>query len=161
MERALDAGVPIVGAYHAVRPSRSVAQQADMLIQACGESLIPALDLEIFDDQPAQAVADFAIEFVEAVERGLHRRCVFYTYPSFASRLPLSADLSIRPLWIAHYGAPRPQIPKPWSDWLIWQYDGDKGERAPNGLDLDFNVCRLTTKQLREELFHPLEPHVC
>lgn len=161
VEKAQGAGVPIVGAYHFARPARPVADQADLLIRSCSYDLVPVLDLEILDDQPIQAVADFAIEFVERVEKALGRRCVFYTYPSFASRLRLSADLAVRPLWIAHYGTKKPQVPSPWQDWLIWQYDGDRGERAPNGLDLDFNVCRLTVEQLREELFRPLETHNC
>jgi hypothetical protein len=77
--------------------------------------------------------------------------CVAYTYPSFAEVLPLSPLLASRPLWIAHYRklTSAPRVPKPWGDWLIWQHDGDGGEVAPGGMDLDFNVCRLPLPDLR------------
>ncbi len=42
------------------------------------------------------------------------------------------------PLWIASYGA-QPAIPAPWQSWTFWQYDGNNGERMPNGGDADFN----------------------
>ncbi len=42
------------------------------------------------------------------------------------------------PLWIASYGA-SPSIPAPWSSWTMWQYDGNGGQRMPNGGDADFN----------------------
>ena len=51
-----------------------------------------------------------------------------------------------RPLILARYSRHHlePVVPAPWSTWTIWQDDGTGGRVAPNGIDLDFNVCRLT-----------------
>ena len=52
------------------------------------------------------------------------------------------------PLWIADYHAAgrdglartrAPVIPRPWIDWLFWQFDGNGGLKLPhNGVDADF-----------------------
>lgn len=158
---------PLIGAYHAIRPFRPVVEQVDVMerqMDAAGGCIVPAVDVEKMDGQTPQRVADVALEYVERIEARRGVRCVFYTYPFFVNgppRLPLSADLAARPLWIAHYPRPgktlkRPLVPKPWEDWTIWQYDGDKGRRDPTGMDLDFNVYRGTVEQLRAELLRPL-----
>lgn len=153
---ARDNGVPVIGSYHAVKPSKPVDVQVDALVGCCDHDVAPAVDVEILDGQPREAVAEFALRFVEAVEARLLKRCVFYTYPYFVLGLPLSASLGSRPLWIAHYDVRQPLVPKPWDDWTIWQHDGTNGLRAPGGLDLDFNVYRGTIEQLRQELLQPI-----
>ena len=48
------------------------------------------------------------------------------------------------PLWIAHYGADTPSIPKPWgpTEWLFWQYtdagDGPLYGAESKGVDLNY-----------------------
>lgn len=37
------------------------------------------------------------------------------------------------PLWVAHYGASKPTLPKAWSDWVFWQYS-DKGDGKAHGV---------------------------
>lgn len=165
VRRARINGVPVIGAYHAIRPFRPVVDQVDVMerqMDAAGGCIVPAVDVEIMDGQTPQRVADVALEYVERIEARRGVRCVFYTYPWFIiGKVNLSADLAARPLWIAHYPKPggtikRPLVPKPWEDWTIWQYDGDKGRRDPTGMDLDFNVYRGTVEQLRAELLRPL-----
>lgn len=63
---------------------------------------------------------------------------------------PTGADVSWAAqyaLWMAWYnsgvwpkGGDRPRVPKPWTDWLFWQFDGDGGLRLPTGVDSDFCV---------------------
>jgi lysozyme len=38
------------------------------------------------------------------------------------------------PLWVANYGVDKPLIPKPWTDWLFWQYT-DKGDGSLYGVE--------------------------
>lgn len=60
------------------------------------------------------------------------------------------------PLWMAWYinrwphEGERPKIPKPFTDWLFWQFDGDGGLRLPNGIDSDFCVFNGDESALRE-----------
>lgn len=62
---------------------------------------------------------------------------------------PKGADVSWAaeyPLWMAWYTnkwpneGDKPRIPKPWSSWEFWQFDGNGGLRLPNGVDSDFCV---------------------
>ena len=166
--RARSNSVPLVGAYHALRPLRGVQAQVDVMMRqldaAGGCGIIPAADVEKTDGFEAERVADMALRYVEQIEARTLLRCVFYTYPFFVKGpplVPLSPELATRPLWIAHYPKPggtlkAPTVPPPWDDWTIWQYDGDKGQRDPTGMDLDFNVYRGTVEELRALLLRPL-----
>jgi hypothetical protein len=58
---------------------------------------------------------------------------------------------------LARYGGV-PTPPSPWTSFTAHQYDGDGGEKAPNGLDLDFNRSPFTVEQLKSELFRRVEP---
>lgn len=161
VRRARGAGVDLVGGYHAARPMRPVAAQVDILerqAEAVGGEVVPVLDLEVMDDRGPNEVAYFALAFVAEVERRFGVPCVFYTYPFYALGLPLPPELATRPLWIAHYLAITPRIPAPWTDWAIHQYDGDGGEKAPGGMDLDFNRFRYhsTVDDLRKALRGPV-----
>jgi len=62
---------------------------------------------------------------------------------------PKGADVSWAAqyaLWMAWYKAgwpkdgDKPRIPKPWTNWLFWQFDGNGGLYLPNGIDSDFCV---------------------
>lgn len=75
---------------------------------------------------------------------------VLYTYPWWWASISKGVDVSWAaeyPLWIASYpggGWPKegakPALPKPWTNWTFWQFDGNGGLRLPNGVDADFNV---------------------
>jgi lysozyme len=90
---------------------------------------------------PAQ-VSEFARRAAERSTVLMGVKPIIYIYPYFAAKLRAGADISWLaeyPLWIASYGGKTPRIPKPWSTWTFWQYDGNNGERMPNGGDADFN----------------------
>ncbi len=84
---------------------------------------------------------------------------VIYTYPWWWAAVSQGVDVSWAaeyPLWIASYpggGWPaegaKPAIPKPWTDWLFWQFDGDGGLRLPNGVDADFDLFNGDENALR------------
>jgi len=89
---------------------------------------------------------------------------VLYTYPWWW-RSVSAADTSwaaAYPLWIADYHAagrwPRdnesPVIPRPWIDWLFWQFDGNGGLKLPNGVDADFCLFNGTEAEL-QALYRP------
>lgn len=169
--RARAGGVDVLALYGVLYPKQSVAAQVDLLCQAllAVGSVAPVLDLELTHDRSALEVSDLALEYVDGVESATGLDCLVYTYPAFADLLPLPQKVATRRLWVAHYkklagGAKvpdprvdRPRVPEPWDDWLIWQHDGDGGLKAPNGLDLDFNVCRLSLPDLRALLVPPAD----
>jgi lysozyme len=110
-----------------------------------------ACDAELLDASPA-VVAACMLAFCREVADSTGRLPILYSYPSFLEGLPLAAEMADYPLWIAHYKVTKPRVPRPWKDWLLWQYDGDGGERLPSGVDADFNCYRGTKEQLRQVL---------
>ena len=95
---------------------------------------------------------DCAEEFkalLPAVTLGIYTRASYFdkpvgeNYPYFATH----------PLWVAYYStAPKPVLPKGWTDWVMWQYT-DKGNGKDHGvrsdnIDMDwYNLDEVTFKQ--------------
>ncbi len=175
-----------VGAYHFLYPLPHldpVAQAegfyaASKLGEADGE-LPPSLDLEWPDPDAGWAkhgctaaqVCDWSRKCVERVAELFGKKPIIYIYPYFAAKLAAGdmSWLAEYPLWIASYGGTKPTIPKPWSDWTMWQYDGNGGARMPNGGDADFDwyngddealtaFCRRAAEPVPEvgDIIHPL-----
>lgn len=108
MRRARDAGIPVLGAYHVVRSSPSVASQVDYMV-AYMDSATPwwrtwrdwfiQVDLEkwSYDTVPARVGEEFA----DLVEARTGRKAVIY-----ASRGQYGSDLTgtSHELWNANYG---------------------------------------------------------
>lgn len=127
-----------VGAYHYLRV-REGAQDAEaqaraFLVQhrALGCTLRPALDVETQGNEgrPYAAYLEAVRAFVRVIEAELGRPPILYTYPGFwagSSTLRGATDLVECPLWIAHYTAKGPTIPKPWTKATLWQYAAGAG----------------------------------
>jgi GH25 family lysozyme M1 (1,4-beta-N-acetylmuramidase) len=159
----------LVGVYGYARPGDPVAQ-ADNLLKAVGSVWLPrpVLDLEdpsFFAWEPSRVV-DFAEKFLDRLDTYGAADAVFYTYPSFAAKiqpaLSQSSRLARARLWLAQYfSLERPvaptaknvewaKPPKPWTQWDMWQYSGNKGYRVPGvGVDCDRNLFRGTPEELR------------
>ena len=145
-----------VGAYHFLYPlphldpeKQAEGFYAASQLGAYNGELPPALDLEWPDPDAGFAkwgctpkqVSDFARRCAERMTQLFGRKPVIYIYPYFAQKLAAGADVSWLaeyPLWIASYEK-APRIPKPWTSWALWQYDGNGGEKLPGGGDADFN----------------------
>ncbi len=117
---------------------------------AADDELPPVIDLEWPDPDAgfvkwgctAPQVSEFARKTAERETVLYGKRPVIYIYPYFEQKLISGgADVSWMqdyPLWIASY-AKQATIPKPWLTSTLWQYDGNGGEKMPNGGDADFN----------------------
>lgn len=159
LKEAQAGGVELLGAYQVLRPMRPIRPQVDILVRALepfGADTMPVLDAEVLDGMTPQEVADAIMNFVETAEGLLFRQVIVYSYPWFLLPLPLADRLKLRALWLAQYpgksGAkPKLIIPKPWTDYTIWQFDGDKGLTF-NGIDTDVNCFRGTVEQMKAEL---------
>lgn len=152
VRQAKDAGL-LVDGYHFLTAGTPVEAQvkhfADVALGVV--DLPPCIDFE--SPPPEKWIpptdADFllarAVEALALTEAAFGRSLV-YTYPYFMQQVVKRARnktnvelLGTRPLWIASYHdekhAPtldhEPTIPAPWSDWMFWQWSGDKGLAAP------------------------------
>lgn len=71
-------------------------------------------------------------------EIGIYTRAEY-----FNSRVPKTYSYFTKfPLWIAHYGADKPDIPRGWADWTLWQHtengDGLAYGVESKGIDLNY-----------------------
>ena len=98
----------------------------------------------------ARSISEWCRVFCEEVALLSGAQPILYTYPHWWQSLS-AADVSWASryaLWLASYPernrwpteAERPPVPKPWNDWLFWQFDGNGGMTLPSGVDSDFCV---------------------
>jgi lysozyme len=145
-----------VMAYHFVfplpttasQPLRDPKAQAKIHADAAGGELA-ACDLEWPSVQDwkkwgcsAAQIVQWTIDYLEAYEALTGIRPLVYTYPSFAQSVNLPDSFGQKyKLWIASYTA-KPNIPKPWTDWVLWQDSGGDKQKLPNGIAVDTNKAK-------------------
>lgn len=146
-----------VAAYHFVyplptipnQPLRDPKAQAKLHADWAGKDILAACDLEWPEPEnwakwgcTAQQIVDWAVTYLEEYERLTGIRPIVYTYPYFAKAVNLPASFAQKwKLWIASYTA-NPTVPKPWTDWLLWQDSGGKTTNLPGGGPVDTNKAR-------------------
>jgi GH25 family lysozyme M1 (1,4-beta-N-acetylmuramidase) len=148
------AGLKVM-AYHFVfplpddgtHPGRNPAVQAKMHFDAA-QGELAACDLEWPIPQDwkkwgctAAQISQWSLDYLKAYEKLSGRKMLVYTYPNFAQTVKLPEEFAQYPLWIASYQT-HPQIPKPWTDWVIWQNGGGSLMHLPNGCPVDTNVAK-------------------
>lgn len=135
VKRATAVGLK-VGAYHFLRPGNADAQAAVFVgrVGAAGlgkGDLLPVVDVE------AQGVTSVDVSlFIAGVERRLGVKPLIYTFPSFMAWHSTYGC----PLWIANFGVAAPTVPKPWTEYAIWQHSSDASVPGVKG-KCDVNVC--------------------
>jgi len=124
----------VIGAYHFARPSAGSAQRQAEHFLKCASlrrgDLIPALDLEVSGGLSPAHLVFWVTQFRDEVRRQIGHAPVIYTSPSFwASAMAGSRAFADCPLWIAHWGVASPTIPKCWTTWTVWQWQGSPLDR--------------------------------
>ncbi len=151
-EQAAAAGYAWVGLYHFARPQpgRTGADEAAHFADFVGD-LRPnegvVLDFEMNAGLGFEALEDFAVDFVDAVEArypALTGRVVFYSYPSFLAAMSTDRLVQRCPLWIAAYGPddglehPKALALDRWPAYALWQFTS-RGTMAGHDGGLDVN----------------------
>lgn len=62
---------------------------------------------------------------------GIYTRASYFNDPAF--NIPDNHAFRNLPLWIAQYKTSTPNLPKGWSDWVMWQYT-DEGDGYAHGV---------------------------
>ena len=143
------------GAYHFATPRPGNAKaQARFFVRVAGRMhhhgvLPPVLDLEVTGGLRPPALQQWTRTWLETVHRATGRKPIVYTSPVFwRTALGNSRQFSGYPLWIAHYGVARPQIPGGWRSWTFWQ--GRRDGRVPGiGGGVDRNAFNGSYAKLR------------
>lgn len=121
------------GAYHFAHPNISAVNQARHFVNTVRDAnggtvsgcLQLALDLEVTDGRSPATIWSWTQAFIAEIRRLTGRPGIIYTSPSFwVSRVGNPTSNLNCPLWIAHWGASSPTVPRAWSSvgWAFWQY---------------------------------------
>jgi GH25 family lysozyme M1 (1,4-beta-N-acetylmuramidase) len=146
------AGV-IRGVYQFFRPSQDPIAQAELLLARMGPpepgDLPPVIDVEVSGGLPPDAVADAVRAWVDHVAQAIGRQPIIYAGLYSWHDLTGNTDMTTSPLWVAQYTASScPNIPSPWTRWLMWQHSSTGSVPGIPGSMLDLNVFNGTRDDL-------------
>lgn len=137
---AARAGV-VRGAYHFYRPQTDAVAQAEHFLRTVplrAGDLPPVLDVEVTDGRTPATIAAGVRTWLETMERATGRRPIVYTRASFWTA-QMGSGFGEYPLWVAHYGVARPNVPAGWSGWTFWQHtDAGRVDGIAGAVDLDW-----------------------
>jgi lysozyme len=140
-ERAGNAGL-LRGAYHFL--VSDLPRQAAVFVESVGDR---PLELGYWGDvEEGNLTRAKCDAFFEAVDRQIPQMAGIYSRASFLDRIAAhQSDILTkngqRPLWIAHFDAEQPALPKGWNTWLFWQYTVTPQGTVPSipgRVDLDY-----------------------
>jgi lysozyme len=115
------------GAYHFYVSEDDPEEQARFFlstVELADGDLVPVVDVELIGHGTAPGLADRLRRFLEIVEGELGARPIIYTMPNFWDA-SLGEGFAHYPLWVAEYEVDEPGLPRDWTDWHLWQYQGD------------------------------------
>ncbi len=147
----------LIGMYHYLDWSVPAVQQARYfakLVTDYPPDIEPVIDFEERKNAPGRLAAVSALNiFVQTIEDLTSRVSMIYTSPGYWRDYGDTWEGWTKyPLWIANYKVAKPVVPKPFSDWLFWQYT-DRGDGARYGVSsaqIDLNWFNGTAEQLYE-----------
>lgn len=142
------------GAYHFYVTEDDPREQAEFFlsrVELIPGDLAPVVDIELIghgtrvEELPAELR-----RFLDILERETGVRPILYTPPNFWDA-HFHESFRRYPLWVAEYGVQSPQLPEGWSDWVLWQFEGDaevpgveKGaDRSKTHPEVDFDALRI------------------
>lgn len=150
----LEAGL-LWGAYHFNTGEDAGAQVAHFFQCARpDDNTLMAID---FEDNPRSNMSIAQLRtFVSLADALLGRKLLIYGGNRLKENLP-KADpfFASHRLWLCQYG-PKPKLPKPWSEYWIWQYAADGEGPQPHHVagipgNPDLNTSQRTPEQLAKE----------
>jgi GH25 family lysozyme M1 (1,4-beta-N-acetylmuramidase) len=151
-KQAEDLKVPW-GPYHFFRPNYSPTIQAQHFYKVVGEykGLPPVVDFETSAGLTKDTVNKRALDFVSQVKSFFGRPPIIYTRGYFWNYWMYPSDYWKQfPLWVAHYGASSPYLPREWDDYTFWQYSetGDGSKYGVASTYVDLNKTTLSKEEL-------------
>lgn len=119
------------GAYHFFEPGEDATQQAQLYLKTVSfESgdLPPVLDFEKVDKNkkpiPNATLIQDVQTWLDTVEQSVGRRPMIYT-GGWIWNPHMNDKFGQYTLWIANWGASKPDLPEGWTTWAFWQYADD------------------------------------
>lgn len=141
------------GAYHFFRPTYDPVQQAKHFYKVVGKytGLPPVIDFETADGVSKDLLNKRFTLFAKEVTSLFGRTPIIYTRGYFWNYwMYTNSSWAKYPLWVAHYGAVSPYLPREWKSYLFWQYS-ETGSGKTYGVSspyVDLNKTPLTKEEL-------------
>lgn len=143
--RAAKAAGLAVGGYHFARPdNNTAAAEATHFLRIC--QVQPGELLPVLDWEHPPATADWALQYLRAVETAIGAPPILYTFPDFLRRTGSHEALSRYPLWFASYGPNDGNVHgvNPPSQFRLVVHQFTSRGRVPGvGGDVDLNLLKL------------------
>ncbi len=117
----------IRGAYHFYVTEDDPEKQASFFIktvQLVSGDLAPVVDIELIGKNTPAGLAERLKIFTTRLEEHYGVKPIIYTAPDFWDE-HLGEGFGDHPLWVAEYETDQPRLPVGWSDWHLWQWQGD------------------------------------
>lgn len=97
------------------------------------------------------AFADAVLEALHELAHTTGQKPLVYASSGFLDQLPEHDWQSVANLWVAHWGAKTPRLPRGWTKWDFWQIDAHA--HVPGyPREADVNVYRGSEQELRSAL---------
>ena len=119
-------GIPR-GAYHFYVTEDDPEQQARFFLSVASTTaadLPPVVDVETLGHDTTGPLAPGLRRYLDVIERETGRTPVIYTGSRFWNA-NFDGTFARYPLWVAEYGVTEPTLPSGWTEWLLWQFQGD------------------------------------
>ena len=123
------------GAYHFYVSEDDPEKQARFFIETVqlgSGDLAPVVDIESLGHNTQPGLAERLKTFVALLDDHYGVKPIIYTGSSFwdaqiaaDSTGDSTVDFDDHPLWVAEYGVEKPRLPRGWSEWHLWQWQGD------------------------------------
>lgn len=139
---AAQAGL-VRGAYHFFVTEDDPHAQADFFISKVvlqPGDLAPIVDIELVGRGTEEGWQANVLAFARRLQDHYGVAPIIYTSPTFWKthfQGEAARDFSGFPLWIAEYDVEEPAVPRDWSTWHMWQFQGDADlQGVEKGADL-------------------------
>lgn len=140
----------LTGAYHYLRTTVDPTQQANFYwdkIKNLDLEINPILDVEPYSNNIA-ILGTYAQTFLNRIKVLSGKTPIIYTNYNTWNLLKFPTWGINYPLWVASYQVSKPYIPKPWTNYLFWQYTSTEPIRG-EAQTYDCNYFNGTENELR------------
>ncbi len=140
----------VFGAYHFFLPDQKVEPQVNHFVKVAKlkeGNILPVIDIEQTRGQSNKVIRKKLNLFCNLLENKYGKKPILYSNKDFLIN-NVGEGFKEYPIWVAHYGVEKIQMPEPWK-WNIWQFT-DQGSSFATKHPIDVNVFNGSRNDLKK-----------